>query len=76
MRLYTNTKFKGHWAVPVAAVIIAKDTAHAMQLLMEELHRRLLDDQDTDIIVDGMVQIGDCVIAGSPRVIMLSDGNY
>jgi len=37
MRVWTNSKFKGHWPVGAAAVVVADTREQASELLSEEL---------------------------------------
>lgn len=37
LKLYTCTDFEGHWAVPVAAIVLADDAHQAAGILQEKL---------------------------------------
>lgn len=69
MQIYTCTKFKGHWPVGVAAVVVAKTRTQACLLLEFELEKAGLPQT---ITWDDM----QFLCTTEARAVILNDGEY
>lgn len=67
MNVYVCTDHAGHWAVPVASVVVAHDEAEAAGLLRAELKKRGLGGADFNLQL---------VACDKPHAVILSDGDY
>lgn len=69
MRIYSHTKFSGHWPVGTAAVVIAEDRDMAVTLLEQKLK---------DIGLSQKIERDDFMVIGSsaPVAVILRDGDY
>lgn len=69
MKVWTCNKFKGHWPVGSAAVVVAKDQEQARQLLAKQLALYGLKQEVTPEMLDPLPV---CY----PMALVLNDGNY
>ena len=69
MKMWTSTKFIGHWPVGCAAVIMAHDVDEACSLLDASLKARGLSQNITPEMLE-------LIPASSARAYVLCDGNY
>lgn len=69
MKVWRHTSFTGHWAVGVAAVVVADTALQAAELLERELSQRGLSQK---IKVDDFVLIP----TSRPAAFVLNDGDY
>lgn len=69
MQIYTCTKFKGHWPVGVAAVVVAKTRSMACYLLEQELEKAGLKQS---LSMDDMKPLSKAV----QSAVILNDGDY
>lgn len=67
MKLFVCNDHGGHWPVPTASVVLAKDEDEAKAILSKELERRGLRSSDFTL-----VEL-DCA---RKQVVVLSDGEY
>lgn len=69
MKVYTCTKFKGHWPVGTSAVVVAPSKFMAAMVLETELAKRGLRQN----ISSDMLEEVDMV---ESKAVILSDGDY
>ncbi len=69
VKVWTNTKFDGHWPVGVAAVVVADTAIQAATLLNDELQKRGLKRT-------AQAEQFARVPTSRPLAVVLSDGNY
>lgn len=70
MRVWTTTKFEGHYPVGVSAVVIAATAKEAAQLLQDKLHEAGLSPSTVN------VEDFEEVDTTTPGATILNDGNY
>jgi hypothetical protein len=67
--VFVCNQFTGHYPVGTAAVVVAKDQAHAAEILNQQLRLQgLPGDADANMMA--------LVMQKSPQVVILCDGNY
>lgn len=66
-KTYYTTDFKGRYAVPTAAVVLAEDLEEATKMFRKAITRAGLPAPDDDFVVEELLE-GACII--------LSDGEY
>lgn len=69
MQVYTCTKFKGHYPVGAAAVIVAPTRAHAVDMINRKLEEIGLPQY---VLMDDV----ELVDKNIPQTIIMCDGNY
>lgn len=69
MKIYTNTKFIGHYPAGTAAVVIAKSKQHAAEMLEKRL---MTEGLDQEVSPDDFEQIPKT----QEQVIIMHDGDY
>jgi len=67
MKVFTCIDHRGHWAVPTASVVVARDEEEAHELLKLELKGHGIDDDDFTLQE---------LATNKPFVRVLSDGEY
>ena len=72
MKLYACINFRGHWPVPTAAVIVARDEVDALNQLIDACAIHGIPQDGADV---GQLQVRELDLT-APMVYLLNTGNY